>query len=207
MGPDHRPTDDVEIDVECPEGTDPRVARSKAAIIEATVDLLVEGGLSDLSVDAIAERAGVSKATIYRHWDTRQQVVMEALTALKREESIPDTGSLRGDLVQMLTAIAEHLGTPSASVYSVLCGIAEHDPELAEMRRTFSAARRLAMRTLLERAVERGDLPRDVDLELLIGRLVGPLFYMRMTRGEAPPPHWPKDLVDAALAAPLVRSS
>lgn len=194
---------DDPLRVECPEGTDPRVARSKASIIEATVELLVEGGLADLSVDAIAERAGVSKATIYRHWDTRQQVVMEALMALKREEPIPDTGSLRDDLVQMLTSIANHLGTPSASIYSMLCGIAEHDAELAEMRRTFSAARRGAMLSLLQRAVERGDLPAELDVELFIGRLVGPLFYVRMTRGETPPPHWPEQLVDAVLAAPL----
>ena len=203
MGVADRPNDELGIALDCPEGTDPRVARSKAAIIEATIDLMVEGGLADLSVDAIAERAGVSKATIYRHWESRQHVVMDALTALKREEAIPDTGSLRGDLVQMLTAIAEHLGTPSASIYSVLCGIAEHDPELAEMRRTFSAARRLGMLSLVERAIERGDLPADVDVELFIGRLVGPLFYMRMTRGETPPSHWPEQLVDAALAAPL----
>lgn len=199
------PSDDHgdRIEVDCPAGTDPRVARSRAAIVEATIELLVEGGLTDLSVDGIADRAGVSKATIYRHWDTRQQVVMDALNALKRDEVVPDTGDLRRDLVTMVAAAADHLSSSGASVYCMLSGAAEHDDELAEMRRTFSAARRAGMLALVARAIERGDLPDDLDVELFIARVVGPLFYMRMTRGETVPAHWPERLVDAALAAPL----
>jgi AcrR family transcriptional regulator len=185
----------------CPEGTDPRVARSRVAIIDATTELLLEGGIDDLSVDAIAERAGVSKATIYRHWATRQHLIMDALAAMKRSVEPPDTGALRSDLLTLLHGVAEHLGSPAGSVYCTLSGAAEHDAELAEMRREFAAERGNVMRTILARGIERGELPADADVELIIGRLVGPLFYMRMARGELAPDHWPEALVDAALAA------
>lgn len=186
----------------CPEGTDPRVARSRVAIIDATIELVLEGGIDDLNVDAIAERAGVSKATIYRHWATRQHLLMDALSAMKRAVEPPDTGSLRGDLVALLTAVADHLGSPAGSVYCTLTGAAEHDAELAGMRREFAAERGDVMRAVLGRGIERGELPDDIDIELMLGRLVGPLFYMRMARGETVPAHWAEHLVDAALAAP-----
>ena len=187
---------------ECPEGTDPRVARSRIAIIDATTALLLEGGIDNLSVDSIAERAGVSKATIYRHWPTRQHLITDALSAMKRSVEPPDTGALRTDLLTLLRGVAEHLGTPAGSVYCTLSGAAEHDAELAELRRDFAAERGNAMRTILARGMERGELPADADIELLLGRLVGPLFYMRMARGELAPDHWPEALVDATLAAP-----
>jgi AcrR family transcriptional regulator len=196
-------TSEALSDYECPEGTDPRVARSRVAIIDATIGLLLEGGIDDLSVDAIAERAGVSKATIYRHWETRQHLIMDALATMKRGVEAPDTGSLRGDLLALLEAVAAHLASPAGSVYCSLSGAAEHDPELAVMRREFAAERGEVMRTILRRAIERDELPADVDIELMLARLVGPLFYLRMARGELIPDHWPEHLVDAALAAPL----
>lgn len=190
-------------DYECPEGTDPRVARSRVAIVDATIGLLLEGGIDDLSVDAIAERAGVSKATIYRHWETRQHLIMDALATMKRGVEAPDTGSLRGDLLTLLQGVSSHLASPAGSVYCSLSGAAEHDPELATMRREFAAERGQVMRTILHRAIERGELHADVDIELMLARLVGPLFYLRMARGELVPDRWPERLVDAALAAPL----
>jgi AcrR family transcriptional regulator len=190
-------------DYECPEGTDPRVARSRVAIVDATIELLLEGGIDDLSVDAIAERAGVSKATIYRHWDTRQHLIMDALATMKRGVEAPDTGTVRGDLLALLDGVLAHLGSPAGSVYCTLAGAAEHDAQLAEMRRQFAAERGESTRTILRRGIERGELPADTDIELMLGRLVGPLFYMRMARGELAPAHWPERLVDAALAAPI----
>ncbi len=187
----------------CPEGTDPRIARSQVAIIDATIGLLLEGGIDDLSVDAIAGRAGVSKATIYRHWETRQHLIMDALATMKRSVEPPDTGTLRGDLEVILAGIVENLGSPSGSVYCTLSGAAEHDAELADMRRQYAAERGEAMRAILARGIERGELPADTDVELMLGRLVGPLFYMRMARGEVAPEHWPSRLIDAALAAPV----
>lgn len=181
--------------------TDPRIARSRAAILGATRDLLLEGGLHDISVDAIAERAGASKATLYRHWDTRQALVLEALDDMKARHDVPDTGSLRDDLVAMLDQLVGHVASPAASVFASLVGAAEHDPELAEMRQAFARARSEPMRGLIARGIERGELPADVDVELLLASLVGPIFYLRLARDETVPAHWPAALVEGALAA------
>ncbi|QGG93938.1 TetR/AcrR family transcriptional regulator [Actinomarinicola tropica] len=186
---------------ECPEGTDPRIARSRAAVLGATVDLLLEGGIHDVSVDAIAERAGVSKATIYRHWETRQAIIIEALDHMKARHEVPDTGLLRDDLVAMLGQLVAHVASPAASVFASLVGAAEHDPELADMRQAFARARSEPMRGLIVRGIERGELPADVDVEVLLASLVGPIFYLRLARGEAVPGHWPADIVDAVLTA------
>lgn len=187
--------------IECAEGTDPRVARSRVAVLNATIDLLLEGGIHAVSVDAIAERAGVSKATLYRHWDTRHAIIIEALDHMKARHDLPDTGSLRDDLVALVGQVCAHVATPAASVFASLVGASEHDAELAEMRRSFARARSEPMRTLIARGIERGELPADVDVELFLASLVGPLFYMRLARGEVPPESWPERLVDAALAA------
>jgi AcrR family transcriptional regulator len=185
----------------CPEGTDPRVARSRTSILHATMDLLLEGGIHAVSVDAIAERAGVSKATLYRHWDTRHAIILDALTAMKAGPELPDTGSARGDLVALVRQVADHAASPALAVFGSLVGASEHDPELAEMRAAFAQARSEPMRRLLARWIERGDLPADLDVELFLASVVGPIFYMRLARGELTPPHWPERLVDAALAA------
>lgn len=187
--------------VECPEGTDPRIVRSRSAILGATIGLLLEGGIHDVSVDAIAERSGVSKATIYRHWDTRQAIILDALDHMKARHDLPDTGSLRGDLVDLLSQLVAHVASPAASVFASLVGASEHDPELASMRQAFARARSDTVRRLIARGIERGELPSDIDVEVLLASLVGPIFYMRLARGEAVPAHWPAAIVEAVLAA------
>lgn len=165
------------------------------------MDLLLEGGIHAVSVDAIAERAGVSKATIYRHWETRTDIVLDALTAMKAGPELPDTGSARGDLVALVRQVAEHAASPALAVFGSLVGAAEHDLELAEMRAAFAQARSAPMRQLIARWIERGELPDDLDVELFLASVIGPVFYMRLARGELMPDGWSERLVDAALAA------
>lgn len=180
---------------------DPRVARSTTAIIAATVELLLEGGVHATTVDAIAERAGVSKATLYRHWETRQQLILDALTTLKPAPTPPGTGSLRGDLVAIAEGLVAHMGTPAASIFCSMSGAAEHDLELAELRSVFASARGETLRWLATDAVDRGELPADLDVDLFVASLIGPVFYLRLARGECAPAHWPEALVDRALAS------
>ena len=202
MGPASRePTDD-----DCPERVDPRIARSRAAIVEAAVALLLEGGVHATSVDAIVERAGVSKATLYRHWETRQQLILDALATLKPVPERPGTGSLRGDLVELTTQLVDHLSSPAASVFCSMSGAAEHDTEMAELRDTFATARSQTIRGIVADAIDAGDLPADLDVELFVASIIGPFFYMRLARGETVPRGWPEALVDAALAAHGTRS-
>lgn len=180
---------------------DPRVARSRAAILDATVELLLEGGVHLTTVDAIAERAGVSKATIYRHWPSREQLVIDALESLKPHHDLPDTGSVRDDLVDLLGRLRDHLDSPVAAGFTSMLGAAEHDPELAQLRQEYTAARRRPSELVVERAQARGELPADLDTDLFLSMVVGPLFYRRVVQGRPVPKRWCTQVVDAALRA------
>ncbi|MGY6502820.1 MAG: TetR/AcrR family transcriptional regulator [Acidimicrobiales bacterium] len=180
---------------------DPRVARSRSAIIESAAHLLLDGGVHATTVDAIAERAGVSKATIYRHWDSRQQLILDALHHIKPVHSAPDTGSLRTDLIEMVTGLAEHLASPSSAAFTSMAGAAEHEAELAVLRQEYNAERRSPAEAVIARAIDRGELPTDLDVDLFLATVVGPMFYRRVVQGRSVPPHWGERAVDAALAA------
>jgi AcrR family transcriptional regulator len=180
--------------------TDPRIARSTAAIIEAATELLLDGGVHAITVDAIAERSGVSKATIYRHWDSRQDLILDALLRLKPAHPVPDHGDVRSDLVHLLSGLREHLASPAAAAFTSMAGAAEHDPELARVRQEYTAARRSPMVAVVERAIARGELPTDLDVDRFIASIVGPLFYRRVVQGLAVPADWAEATVDAVLA-------
>lgn len=183
------------------DNVDPRIARSKAVIIDAAVSLLLGGGVHDTTVDAIAARAQVSKATIYRHWNTRQEVVIEALSHLKPDISVPDTGSLREDLRQITNDLVRHMASPAAAVFTSLAGAAEHDVQLSLLRQDFIAARRHPIQVVVEAAVARGELPDDLDTDLFVAMVAGPLFYRRVAQGQKVPAHWVDAVVEVALLA------
>lgn len=180
---------------------DPRIARSKAAILDAAVGLLLGGGVHDTTVDAIADRARVSKATIYRHWSSRQELVIDALAELKPDIKVPDTGSLRGDLKAITNDLRSHLASPAAAAFSSLAGAAEHDAQLASLRQEFIAARRHPIQVVVEAAIERGELPADLDTDLFVAMVAGPLFYRRVVQGRRVPAHWAEAVVEVALVA------
>lgn len=179
---------------------DPRVARSKAVIIEATLELLAERGVADTTVEAIAERSGVAKTTIYRHWDDKAEVVLSALDAMLEPPQDPDSGELRQDLEQLLTGLARSLSdSPVASLLPSLIDAAERDPAFAKVHRRFAEARHRIVRGILQRGLDRGELRADADLEEVMESLAGPLFYRRLVRHEPIPAARCVAIVDAVL--------
>lgn len=164
-----------------------RSRRSHEAVLDAAIAVFDEVGYERLTVDAIARQAGVSKATIYRWWNGRAAIVMEAfLRRVEPEVAFPDSGSLRDDLVEQLTALATVLdGTPLGRMAIGLLGLAQGDPELADaLRAGWLEPRRVAGRAVLARAVEAGALRADVDAEVVLDGLYGPL-YLRLLFGHA----------------------
>src|SRR5579862_7865572 len=91
--------------------SDQRVRRSKETVLRTTFELLTETGLDGISIDEIARRSGVAKTTIYRHWATRSDLVIDACSRITEEQQAPDTGSFEGDVTAFLTALAELLRT------------------------------------------------------------------------------------------------
>jgi AcrR family transcriptional regulator len=166
----------------------PRSEKARNAILEAAAELLLLRGLGAMSMDAVAERAGVSKATIYRWWPSKEMLALDALLDWAGASAPPrDTGSLRGDLLALVRPwVREIRRQPFARVIAALVTEAQSDPQFAEAYRTrFVEPRRGAMRAAFARAAERGEVPADLDVEVAVDLIYGPLYH-RLLHGHAP---------------------
>lgn len=164
---------------------DPRVARSRAAVLQATLELLGEVGHAGTTVEAIAERSGVAKTTIYRHWPQRGALLFDAFHSNVTHTDAAPTGDVRTDLLAMASGLAAKLRDPRWSrIMATLIDAAEADPELSELSAGFAAERRAAVKALLDTGVESGQLDPGIDTELGSILLGGPLFYQRMMMRE-----------------------
>ena len=180
--------------------TDPRVSRSRARILAATVDELTERGWTGLTIEGIASRAGVGKATIYRHFDGKPALVAEAIDDHLSEVAVPDTGSLRGDVLAVLTELVRRSRASGASLFTVLVDAAERDAELAAHRHAFVRARRRPLVCALQAGIARGELPPSTDVDLLADLLAAPLFYRRFVSRSPVDERTAEAVVDTVLA-------
>jgi AcrR family transcriptional regulator len=179
----------------------PRSEAARRAILDTAIAELTERGYRALTVDGIAARAGTGKQTIYRWWGSKADVVLDAmLDVAETWIAVPDDGSLPADLTAFLTATFRLRG-----LRPVLVGLmaeAVLDPAFGDaFRERFLFSRRAALRSVLRRGVERGEIGPDVDLELLIDVVFGVLWY-RVLVGHAPL----DEATGRALAALLLRS-
>jgi AcrR family transcriptional regulator len=181
----------------------PRSEKAHEAILSAAAELLLARGLGAVSMDAVAERAGVSKATIYRWWPTKETLALDAL----HHEWTParpsrKTGSLRRDLLALLRPWVRLVGErPYGRVIAALITEAQTNPVFAEQYlERFVEPRRAQVRPVLEEAIERGELPPTTDVELALDLLYGPLYH-RLLHGHAPlNERFLRDLVGTVLA-------
>jgi AcrR family transcriptional regulator len=163
----------------------PREERADRAILAAALELMAEQGVRDLRMDDVASRAGVGKATIYRRYRSKEELVSATVAQLVSEITLPDTGSTRDDLLALMRkAVTVYSGSLEAGVMPGLVEAMSRDPELARtVREGFLAGRRAELRSVLERGVARGDLSADMDFELALDVLGGPLFYRLLVTG------------------------
>jgi len=162
----------------------PRSAESHAAILQAALELVVEDGLRGTTIEGIAARAGVGKATIYRRWKTKEELFIEALRTVAFPLPDPDTGSLRGDVEAIIAFNLEHATRNAALLMPRLMVEAADDPDLfAVMQDVLVEPRRAVLRTILRRGVERGEVRDDVDPEAAIDLLIGPFIYAVLVTG------------------------
>jgi AcrR family transcriptional regulator len=164
----------------------PRDARADHAILEATRQLIAELGVHEFRTEDVAARAGVGKGAIYRRYRSKDELVTAAVAALVSEEiAVPNTGSTRADLlVLMQEAVALYSGSLAHRLMPNLIGAIAQKPELARaVRNGFLAGRRAALSEVLRRGVERGELRPDIDFELALDVLGGPLLYRLLVTG------------------------
>lgn len=179
-----------------------RSEQARLSVLEAADDLLVERGYAQLTIEGIAARAGVAKQTIYRWWQSKTDVLMDAFTTDAREAlRPPDTGELVTDLRLHLRGLAIFLTENDAgAVFRALHGEAQHDTVLAaRLRDEHLTRQRVRNREPLERAVARGELPAGLDLDLLVDTLVGPIYYRVLVTGDPVGADYTDKLVDEAL--------
>lgn len=180
-----------------------RSEEARLAVLEAADDLLVERGFDGVTVEGIAARAGVAKQTIYRWWSSKTDILMEAFVQDAAEElTPPDSGNLGRDLRRHLSNCAKFLTQSDAgAVFRALAGQAQHDPSMASrFRAEFLSQQRARDRLPLERAVERGELPPDVDIDVAVDQLLGPIYYRVLVTGEPVPSEFTDVLVDRFFA-------
>src|ERR1700722_207048 len=177
----------------------PRSERARLAILEATADLLIEGGLSAATIEAIAARAGVSKVTIYKWWPTRGAVAIDAyFHRYQQTITFEDSGDVAHDLTVQIQALAEAFRGRAGQVMAELIGQAQSDAPLAEtLRARWIQPRREMTGMVLRRAVDRGQIRPDTDIDILMDQLYAPLYYRITVR------HQP---LGEALAPALVRN-
>jgi len=178
-----------------------RNEEARKAILTAAMELSTDPGFQATSVEAIAKRAGVGKQTIYRWWQSKGAVVLDALNELALPTmSFPDTGDVIADLRTQLTGVATLLRQSEGRVFAGLVSAAQNDDSLSRtMIETILQPRVDACRERLERAQRQGQLRRDVDLEEVIELLYGPLYYRLLFRTQPVTTDQPAQIIDLAF--------
>jgi AcrR family transcriptional regulator len=178
----------------------PRSEEAHRAILDATLELLVEVGFSAMTVEGVASRAGVGKATIYRRWASKLPLVVEAFGQLPGFEDV-DTGSLEEDLKKMLRGYLQAFhASPLSAVLPSLAGERTHNPELSELFEPVSKGRRQPLVRAFERAIDRGEVAPDLDIDLAADLVVGPIAVALFFKGGRINPRMVGPMVDLALA-------
>lgn len=146
-------------------------------VLDAAAALLAERGYTGFTMDTLVERTGVSKTTMYKHWPSRTALIVATVRQLTATPITPDTGSIRSDLIAMaLDSLDAYRGPRWPGLASVL-EAAGHDPELHAALRSIPAAGLSQVKTLLERAVQQGQLRPGIDTETAVTVLVGAIFF------------------------------
>lgn len=187
--------------------TDPRVARTRQRVLAAAGELLAERGREGFTIDALARCSGVARTTIYRHWPDLDVLLFDTFRALAEPATVDvDTGSVRDDLVRIYQGLAAGFGDSCIGrCLPVLIDVTRRDPDLADLHRSFVAERRAPARRAVTAGVARGELPADLDVEALVDRLAGPVFYRYLVARSPMTDAEIERLVDDTLAGRLPR--
>jgi AcrR family transcriptional regulator len=180
----------------------PRPRRSQDVVLQSTLDVIADQGVMGISVDTVAARSGVSKATIYRHWGSRARLIHAAISSLQPPLVEPDTGSVRDDLLVLLRSLVDYFDSPTvARVFPSFLDAAVRDPELAELRQETLRMGRASFERVVRMGIARGELPDDIDVQLVVDLARAPIIYRRVVAQVPVRTSDVAPVVDAVLAA------
>ena len=176
-----------------------RSAKVREAVLQATLQALDEHGYSGLTISEIARCSGVHATSIQRRWGSLENVLLEAVLGYSQQKlPVPNTGSLRGDLLAFARSLSRYLATPTGETVLRILAAAEADPALAVKRTQIIKARYDVTRVMVERAADRGELSAGTDPRLAVELLVAPL-NLRKLMGEPIDDKFVKQVVETLL--------
>lgn len=185
----------------------PRSEHARLAILRSTLKLLQENGFSEFTIEEVADRAAVGKATVYRWWPNKGALIADAF-AISATPNLhfPDTGSIDKDMSQQMRQLIKVFGGPQGRIVSAILGAGQSDPELIEaFRERFLMPRRREAYATLRRGILRGELRRDIDLDLLLDSLYGPIYMRFLIRHDRLSPDFVDRLSALVLAGARAR--
>ena len=173
---------------------------ARQRMLTAALEVLDEAGLAGFTMEAVARRAGASKATLYRRWPTTGALLVDAMDHTFRPFPTPDTGSVVSDVAEILNAFVTLLErTPFPRLLAAFIDAAEHDPALSKLHTDLTNRRREPMLVVLARGRDRGELGPDTDPELTTDLLTSPFFYRHFVAHRP----IPRELVDEVISRVL----
>jgi AcrR family transcriptional regulator len=167
----------------------PMDATREADILDAALDVLSEEGFDGMTIDMVAARAKAGKATLYRRWPSKTELVVDAVACMKNADidldALPDTGTLRGDLLAMMKPVTIRDATRKMRVMAGLVSLIARNPELAEAARAAVIAPRAEInRRFLQRAIDRGEIRADIDIPFIASISPSMVTYRSMMLGK-----------------------
>jgi len=158
----------------------PRSEQARLSILDSTLNLLGKNGFSALTIEAVAAHANVGKATVYRWWPNKAALIADAFaSSTTRKLHFQDTGSIFTDMSQQMRQLVKVFRSPRGRIVSAILGGGQSDKDLiSAFRKRFLWPRRQEAYGTLRRAIRRGELRNDIDMDLLLDSLYGPI-YMR----------------------------
>lgn len=179
---------------------DPRIARTRRAAMKAALELVAEGGIQACSFENVSERSGISRSTLYRHWNDKRQLLKDALRGQSIERIAPDTGTLRDDMLTAMLDLGRALGeTPWGTMVAQLMAAAEVDPDVAEIQQAAADYHASVDMEIVSRAIERGELRQDTDAAHTVLLFAAPIFYRHLFYRQSATAKWIAAHVDRTV--------
>jgi AcrR family transcriptional regulator len=180
----------------------PRSEQARVAILHSTLKLLGENGFSELTVEDVAAHANVGKATVYRWWPNKAALIADAFAGSTTGKlHFPDTGSVRTDMSQQMRQVIKIFRSRRGRIVSAILGAGQSDRDLiAAFRERFLLPRRQEAYATLRRGITRGELRQDVDLDLLLDSLYGPIYMRFLIRHDKLTPDFVDRLCELVLS-------
>ena len=181
----------------------PRSEQARLSILSSTLKLLGENGFSELTIEAVAAHASVGKATVYRWWPNKAALIADAFaSSTTRKLHFPDTGSVRTDMSQQMRQLVKIFRSRRGRIVSAILGAGQSDRDvIAAFRERFLKPRRQEAYETLRRAILRGELREDVDMDLLLDSLYGPIYMRFLIRHDKLTPDFVDRLCELVLSA------